>query len=357
MRRMTNQQISFGGNGLWNAVARRDARADGLFVYAVRSTGVYCRPSCPSRRPHADRVEFFPPGSMAEAAGYRACRRCHPESETARSAVSDRVVRACQAVARRPDAHWTSAAIARAGQTSVPQLQRAFRRVLNLTPKDYVAACRRRRFLASLKNGHRVTDAVYEAGYGSPSRVYGSIRMPGMTPATYGRGGLGATIDWLTIDSSIGRILVAGTARGLCFVEIDRDDTTLVKTLRSEFPAATIADEPAAALAPLASAAKAIAEAGSVPADLPLDIKGTAFQWRVWRALTEIPRGETRTYTEVASAIGEPSAVRAVARACATNPVSLVVPCHRVVGRDGSLRGYRWGLGVKRALIERERQR
>jgi len=357
MRRMTNQETALAGTGLWNAVARRDARADGLFVYAVRSTGVYCRPSCPSRRPNVDRVEFFPAGSMAEAAGYRACRRCHPQSAVARSASADRVVRACQAVARRPDAHWTSAAIARAGQTSVLQLQRAFRRVLDLSPKDYVAACRRRRFLASLKNGHRVTDAVYEAGYGSPSRVYGSIRMPGMTPATYGRGGLGATIEWMAIDSSIGRILVAGTKSGLCFVEIDRDDAALVKTLRAEFPAATIADKASTSLEALALAAKAIAEAGPVPANLPLDIQGTAFQWRVWRALTEIPRGETRTYTDIANAIGKPNAVRAVAHACATNPISLVVPCHRVVGRDGTLRGYRWGLGVKRALIERERQR
>jgi AraC family transcriptional regulator of adaptative response/methylated-DNA-[protein]-cysteine methyltransferase len=161
----------------------------------------------------------------------------------------------------------------------------------------------------------------------------------------------------MAIDSSIGRILVAGTKSGLCFVEIDRDDAALVKTLRAEFPAATIEDKPSTALEPLALAAKAIAEAGPVPANLPLDIQGTAFQWRVWRALTEIPRGETRTYTDIANAIGKPNAVRAVAHACATNPISLVVPCHRVVGRDGTLRGYRWGLGVKRALIERERQR
>ena len=343
---------------LWHAVAARDRAADGLFVYAVTSTGVYCRPSCPSRRPNRDRVEFFPASAMAEARGYRPCRRCHPEALTPLStSPADRVRHACEAVAKRPEARWTSAALARAGGTSVVQLQRAFRQVLGLAPRDYVAACRQRRFLEAVRNGHRVTDAVYESGYGSSSRVYDAIRLPGMTPATYGRGGQGASVRWLAADSVVGRVLVASTERGLCAVRAGSTDANLLRFLRDEFPQANIAAHPSPELQPLIDAALAIANATPVPEDVPVDIRGTAFQWRVWRALTRIPRGETRTYSEVARTIGQPSAVRAVARACATNPIALVVPCHRVVRTDGHLGGYRWGLGMKEALLASERER
>jgi AraC family transcriptional regulator of adaptative response/methylated-DNA-[protein]-cysteine methyltransferase len=344
-------------SSLWRAVVTRDRAADGLFVYAVTSTGVYCRPSCPSRRPKQERVEFFPASAMAEARGYRPCRRCHPETTVTGASPADRVRQACEAVAKRPDARWTSASLARAGGTSVVQLQRAFRRVLGLAPRDYVAACRQRRFLDAVRNGHRVTDAVYESGYGSPSRVYDAIRLPGMTPATYGRGGLGANIRWLAADSPLGRVMVAATARGLCAVRAGAPDAALRQSLQEEFPRATIDARPSADLQPLLDGALAIAQATPVPADLPVDIRGTAFQWRVWRALTQIPAGETRTYTEIAQAIGRPSAVRAVARACATNPIALVVPCHRVVRTDGHLGGYRWGLGMKDALLDAERAR
>ncbi|HKV99849.1 MAG TPA: methylated-DNA--[protein]-cysteine S-methyltransferase [Vicinamibacterales bacterium] len=342
---------------LWHAVMSRDRAADGLFVYGVTSTGVYCRPTCPSRRPNRDRVEFFPAPAMAEARGYRPCRRCHPEARTASSASpADRVRLTCEAVATRPDARWTSATLARAGGTSVVQLQRAFRRVLGLAPRDYVAACRQRRFLDAVRNGHRVTDAVYESGYGSSSRAYGAISLPGMTPATYGRGGQGAKIRWLSAESPVGRVMVASTDRGLCAVRAGAADAELLRFLRDEFPDADIAAKPSAELQPLIEAALAIARATPVPADVPVDIRGTAFQWRVWRALTKIPRGETRTYSEVARAIGRPSAVRAVAHACATNPIALVVPCHRVVRTDGHLGGYRWGLEMKDALIAAERK-
>lgn len=335
----------------------RDRAADGLFVYGVTSTGVYCRPSCPSRRPKPERVEFFPASAMAEASGYRPCRRCHPETTINGASASDRVRHACEAVARRPEASWTSASLARAGGTSVVQLQRAFRRVLGIAPRDYVAACRQRRFLDAVRKGQSVTDAVYESGYGSPSRVYDAIRLPGMTPATYGRGGLGAKIRWLAADSPLGRVLVASTARGLCAVRAGAPDAQLLKSLAEEFPKATIDARPSSDLRALIDAALAIAEATPVPGDLPVDIRGTAFQWRVWRALTQIPAGETRTYSEVARAIGRPSAVRAVARACATNPIALVVPCHRVVRTDGHLGGYRWGLDMKEALLDLERTR
>jgi AraC family transcriptional regulator of adaptative response/methylated-DNA-[protein]-cysteine methyltransferase len=340
---------------LWNAVVGRDRAADGLFVYAVSSTGVYCRPSCPSRRPRPDRVAFFPSPAMAEARGYRACRRCHPET-AAQGAPADRVQRACRAIAARPDARWSSGAIARAGGTSVVQLQRAFRRVLGIAPRDYVAACRQRKFLDAVRNGHRVTDAVFEAGYGSSSRVYGAITLPGMTPATYGKGGEGATIRWLAADSPVGRVLVASTDKGLCAVRAGAGDDALVADLRREFPLAEIASRPSTALRSLLDAALSVAQTSSVPVEIPLDIRGTAFQWRVWRALTQIPRGETRTYSDVARAIGRPSAIRAVGRACATNPVALVVPCHRVLRTDGQLGGYRWGLGMKKALITAERR-
>ena len=347
-KRMTN-------DGLWQAVAGRDTRADGLFVYAVKSTGVYCRPSCASRRPRRDRVEFFPAPAMAEAGGYRPCRRCHPEEERNGSPPLERVRLACEAVARRPDAAWSVERLARAGGTSIVQLQRAFRGVLGLAPRDYLSACRHRRFLDSLRRGGRVTDAVYEAGFGSSSRAYDAIHLPGMTPATYGKGGAGARIHWTTAASPVGRLLVAATDRGLCFVELGPSDRALMDALAKEFPRAAIDTGRSEAVAPLMAAALAIVRTRPVPPDVPVDIRGTAFQWRVWRALTKIPRGETRSYTAVAASIGRPSAVRAVARACATNPISLVVPCHRVVRTDGSLSGYRWGLGVKNALIKIER--
>jgi len=345
-----------GEDQLWRAVLERNAGTDGLFVYAVRSTGVYCRPSCPSRRPARDRVEFFPTAGMAEAGGYRPCLRCRPGTVVGSSSeAAGRVRRVCEAIARRPDARWDARALARSGQASIPQVQRAFRAVLGLSPREYVLACRRRRFLEDLRRGRTVTEATYDAGFGSTSRMYGALRLPGMRPATYGRGGRGASIEWATVESPLGLILVAATTAGLCFVEVGSSVERLVAELRREFPLATIASEPSARLGPMADVVLAVARGKDVRRDVPVDIQGTAFQWRVWRALTEIPRGRTLTYSGLAAAIGAPSSVRAVARACATNPIALVVPCHRVIGADGQLRGFRWGLDVKRALIEKER--
>jgi AraC family transcriptional regulator of adaptative response/methylated-DNA-[protein]-cysteine methyltransferase len=342
-------------NGLWQAVASRDAAADGCFVYAVSSTGVYCRPSCASRRPRRDRVEFFPSPAMAAASGYRACKRCKPDGPAGAPPAVARVQRVCEAVARRPDARWTSAALARVGRTSIAQLQRGFRATLGLSPRDYAAACRRRKFLAALRNGQGVTSAIYDAGYSSPSRVYHGIRLPGMTPATYGRGGDGARIDWLTVASPLGRILVAATPRGLCFVEVGRTTAQLREALAREFPRAHIAPRPSARLRPYADMAKSVATVDRPSTTLPVDIRGTAFQWRVWRALTRIPPGETRSYAALAESVGQPAAVRAVAGACARNPLALVVPCHRVIRADGGSGGYRWGAEIKETLIKRER--
>ena len=266
----------------------------------------------------------------------------------------DVVSRVCAAVTRRPAAPWTSARLATVAGASPVQLQRAFRAVLGMSPRDFVTASKRQRFLDTLRKPVSVTDAIYESGYGSPSRVYDAIRLPGMTPATYGRGGKGAHIEWVIASSPIGRIMVAATERGLCFVQVGRSDQDLVSMLTQEFPLAEVSARPSSSLDALMDAARAVAETKPLPSGLPVDIRGTAFQWRVWRALTRIPRGDTRSYSEVAKTIGAPSAVRAVARACATNPLALVVPCHRVVGRDGRLTGYRWGIDVKETLLRKE---
>lgn len=274
----------------------------------------------------------------------------------ARPGAADIVRSTCAAVLARPDARWTADRLAAAGGASRAQLQRAFRKVLGLSPRDYVVACRRKRFLDQVKAGGRVTDAVYDAGFGSPSRVYDAMRLPGMTPATYGRGGRGATIHWLTGSSPIGEIMVASTDRGLCFVQVG-EAGAMRRALHQEFPEAVIVARASRGLRPLLAAAMAVATTTPLPMDVPLDIQGTAFQWRVWRALTRIPRGQTRSYAEIARAIGRPSAVRAVARACATNPVTLLVPCHRVVPKGGGVGGYRWGTAVKRQLLEKEATR
>jgi AraC family transcriptional regulator of adaptative response/methylated-DNA-[protein]-cysteine methyltransferase len=266
------------------------------------------------------------------------------------------VGRVCEAISSRPERVWSSRELAALAGATTAQLQRAFRAVLGISPRDFITASKRRRFLDTLKRRGTVTDAIYESGYGSPSRVYDAIRLPGMTPATYGRGGQGAHIRWSASDSPIGRIMVAATMRGLCFVQVGRADDQLTALLKDEFPLAEIEPRPSPALRTLILAACAVAESKPLPADLPVDIRGTAFQWRVWRALTRIPRGQTRSYSQLAQAIGRPSAVRAVARACATNPLALVVPCHRVVGSKGQLTGYRWGVPVKKALLERESQ-
>jgi len=266
------------------------------------------------------------------------------------------VARVCKAVDAAPDERWSVARMARAGGGSIAQVQRAFKEKLGVSPRDFAAACRQRIFRGALRAGAPVTRAVYEAGYGSASRVYGALHLAAMTPATYGRGGAGASIDWLAVRSSLGWIVVASTQRGVCFVELGPQVSDLIDTLRAEFPFATIATKPSPALRRLAAAARAAAEARPWSADLSVDIQGTAFQWRVWRALTKIPRGETRSYADVARELGKPSSVRAVARACATNPLALLVPCHRVIGSDGELRGYRWGLDAKKEILGRERR-
>ncbi len=335
----------------WRAVESRDRRADGRFVYGVTSTGIYCRPSCPSRRPRIDRVRFFDAPGSAQSAGFRPCRRCQPEQTIA--GWEQKVERARRWIDTHPDERTSLAVLGKVAGTSPWHLQRSFKQQLGVTPREYASARRANRLKRALKDGS-VTDAVYEAGFGSPSRVYEeSDRVLGMTPRAYGAGGKGERIRFTTLATSLGGMIVAATDRGLCRVAIGDDVAALEAALRAEFPSAEIVRSPAT-LRPFVAALRQAAS-GRPPADvLPLDLQATAFQRRVWRALQSIPAGETRTYADVARLVGSPRAPRAVGRACATNPVALAVPCHRVVPGAGGLGGYRWGSERKKKLLERE---
>ena len=329
----------------WQAVMARDRRFDGAFVYAVRSTGIYCRPSCGSRKPRRTQVSFFPIPEAAEREGFRACRRCHPAAANGSDPTVALVREACRAIA--------------AGQ--VPpgdprRLARAFKRILGITPRAYAEARRVARFKQELKRRKQVSPALYEAGYGSTSRVYERTHEQlGMTPATYARGGAGVEVVFVTVPSALGRLLVAATDRGVCRVMLGDDAAKLEADLRAEFDAAHVREEKGGKLEGYVAAILSYLEGTEPHLDLPLDIRATAFQRRVWQELRHIPFGETRTYAEVAKAIGQPQATRAVARACATNPAALVIPCHRVVRADGKVDGYRWGLERKKTLLEMEK--
>ncbi len=338
----------------WRIVLARDRRYDGQFVYAVRSTGIYCRPSCPSRRPRRHLVDFYDIPEAAEQAGFRACRRCRPGTVPAPDPQAAIVRELCQVIERAPAQPFRLDALARRAGLSPTQVARRFRRLLGVSPKEYHEARRTEFLKRSLKENHRVSPAIYAAGYGSSSRVYERAdERLGMTPARYGRGGEGAVIRYAVVPSPLGRLLVAATARGVCRVAMGENAESLVAGLRREFPAAVIQRDPDK----LARAVRAILrhlEGREPHLDLPIDVRMTAFQQRVWKALRRIPFGKTRSYQAVARAVGSPKAVRAVARACATNPVALLVPCHRVVQADGGLGGYRWGVERKQKLLERE---
>jgi AraC family transcriptional regulator of adaptative response/methylated-DNA-[protein]-cysteine methyltransferase len=337
----------------WRAVERRDRSFDGRFVYAVRSTHIFCRPSCSSRRPTRSRVEFFGSAAEAERAGYRACKRCRPTS-TAASGIDRAVARACEHLTRHADRTVTLAALSREVGVSPFHLQRAFKRAMGISPREYQNAERRRRLTERLRKGDTVSRATFEAGFGSSSRVYESAsRSMGMTPAALRKGGAGERIQFSIVSSTLGRMLVAYTERGVCSVAFGRDDGELERGLRADFSEAEIRAAGSSINAWIAAIVRSI-DAGGADSAIPVDARGTAFQRRVWNALQQIPRGTTLSYSDVARNIGQPSAVRAVARACATNPVAVVVPCHRVVREDGSLGGYRWGLERKRELLERE---
>ena len=365
----------------WQQVLERDASADGQFFYAVKSTKVYCRPSCPSRRPTRKNVAFYPTAAAAETAGFRACKRCEPDQATPRPDPQAAVVAAATEYLTEHAAERTKLTdLAKAAGVGRLTILRGFRRVLGVSPGEFAKAQRVTRFKDALRpasvhgrtgatrgakvavkapqsEAKRITDAIYEAGFGSSSRLYeGSGQALGMTPRVMREGGAGLVIRYTTAASPLGRMLVAATPTGVCAITFGSDDAELVADLRKRFNRAQLL--PAKGNTGwLADAVAFVASQTSehpLAASFPLDVRATAFQQRVWKALREIPRGETRSYSELARELGQPTAARAVAAACGANPVAVAVPCHRVVGRDGSLTGYRWGVERKRKLLDAE---
>jgi AraC family transcriptional regulator of adaptative response/methylated-DNA-[protein]-cysteine methyltransferase len=337
----------------WDAVTSRDRTADGRFVFAVTSTGVFCRPSCPSRRPLRERVRFFDSTREAEQAGFRACLRCRPNDFAGDPWVA-RVERACREIVLADEPPRLSALARRAGSSTYHFL-RNFKRIVGLTPGAFARARRFESLKRALRSTGDVTTAMFDAGYGSSSRFYeGAAPRLAMKPAAYRAGGRGEVIRYATMPTPVGRVLVAATDRGVCSVSLGDTDVALVDELRTEYPSAALVSAPME----MRGAVRKVVDHLSgklLRLDLPLDIRATAFQWQVWNALRAIPRGETRTYSQIAQEIGRPSAARAVARACASNPVALAVPCHRVVPAAGGIGGYRWGAGRKEKLLGREK--
>jgi AraC family transcriptional regulator of adaptative response/methylated-DNA-[protein]-cysteine methyltransferase len=356
---MSQTQTSIGQNisahaaaRYWQATLARDSRADGTFVLAVRSTHIYCRPSCPARRPLRRNVVFFRTREEAEKQGFRACLRCRPNEIAGPVAL---VQRAAGQLAESTEESVRLGVLAKTLGTTQATLRRAFLQVTGLKPRELAEALRIKRFKGMLRAGKSITDALYETGYGSSSRVYErSNAQLGMTPATYRKGGQGMKIGYTIAKSPLGKVLVAATERGVSAVYLGDAESTLISELREEYPRAEIAPAPDAFQRWVGEVVQRI-EGKQPRLELPLDLQATAFQRRVWQELQRIPRGRTRTYSQVARSLGQPKAVRAVARACATNPVSIVVPCHRVIREDGALAGYRWGISRKEQLLAQER--
>lgn len=344
----------------WQQVLERDTSADGQFVYAVKSTKIYCKPSCASRRPMRKQVSFFPSPALAEAAGYRACKRCEPERTEAKADPQAGAIAAVTEYLKDHAEERTRLAdVARATGVGRLTILRGFKRVLGVSPGEYAKEARLAKFKDKVREPKKkITDAIYEAGYGSSSRLYEkSSAALGMTPRVMREGGAGLVIRYCTAPSSLGRMLVATTDVGICSIAFGRDDKELVTGLRERFAKAQLV----AAKGNTGWLADAVAFVASqlgehpLAATFPLDVRATAFQQRVWKALQEIPRGETRSYSELALQLGVPKASRAVGAAIGSNPVAIAVPCHRVVGKDGSLTGYRWGVERKRRLLEAEK--
>lgn len=333
----------------WLAVQRRDAEADTRFVYAVRTTGVYCRPSCPSRRPRPENVEFFVDAAAAEAAGYRACLRCAGSGRDAA-----RIAAACRQI-QNADTPPSLADLAAVAGLSPHHFHRVFKATTGLTPKAYALAHRGRQLRERLGQAGSVTEALYDAGFNASSRFYESAdRLLGMRPSSYRAGGVDTDIRFALGQCSLGAILVAQSARGVCAILLGDDPEQLLHDLQDKFPRANLIGGDAT-FEELVAQVVGLIEAPALGLDLPLDVRGTAFQQRVWQALREIPPGSTASYAEIARRIGLPSATRAVAQACGANSLAVAIPCHRVVRSDGALSGYRWGVERKRALLEREK--
>lgn len=340
---------------IWQAILNRDSKFDGKIFYGVHSTGIYCRPTCPSRKPNRRQVSVFPSPSEAEAQGFRPCKRCHPQNIIAPNPTRDKVLAACRYIETKSEGIPTLAELSAQVEMSPCHLQRVFKEIVGVTPLQYGTARRKQLLKQHLHQGEDIASALYEVGYGSSSRLYEKApEQLGMTPAAYKRRGRGEEIRYTTVNSPLGYLLVAATARGLCNVQLGETVAELEDRLLQEFCHASLrrADDE---LQEWCSALVDYLSGMPLP-QLPCDVKATAFQLRVWQALGEIPIGTTRSYSNIACLIGQPTAVRAVARACATNPIALIVPCHRVVPSSGGVGGYRWGVARKQALLELERQ-
>ncbi len=337
----------------WKAVQNNDARFNGAFVYGVDSTRIYCKPSCASRLPKRENVQFFNSLETAEKQGFRACLRCKPQSETA-NPQTEIVLRAAEILEAEEQISLEDLGVKL--NVSAAHLQKIFKEIIGVSPKKFAEIKRLEKFKGEIKKGSGVTVAMYESGFGSSSRLYENISAKlGMTPKTYAKKGKNMTINYTITDCDLGKLLVARTLKGVCAVTFGDDKATLKENLFNEYENAEIAETNAnlkdyieAILANLAGKNKTL--------DLPLDLQATAFQMRVWEALRKIPYGETVSYSDVATKLGNKNAVRAIATACASNRVALVIPCHRVVGKSGDLSGYRWGIGRKKAILEREKQ-
>lgn len=344
-----------GDDARWAAVVARDARADGTFFTAVLTTGIYCRPSCGARRPKRENVRFFATCAEAEEAGFRPCKRCKPNALALHQEHAAKVERACRLIEADDDMKLDE--LAAAVGLSPYHFHRIFKATVGVTPKAYAGAHRQKHMRESLRGSSSVTDAIYAAGFNSSGRFYAQTPQAlGMTPGEFRRGGANAVIRYAIRTCSLGLILVAASEKGIAAVIMGDERDALLGELKDRFPRAEIVAGNRG-FGSLVAKVVALVEMPGTPAELPLDVRGTAFQHRVWAALKDIPSGSTASYAEIARRIGKPSAVRAVARACATNPVAVVIPCHRVVGSNGALTGYRWGIGRKRALLDKEAKR
>jgi AraC family transcriptional regulator of adaptative response/methylated-DNA-[protein]-cysteine methyltransferase len=349
----TATAVFAGESAQWAAVTRRDPRADGQFFYSVSTTGVYCRPSCPSRQARREHVRFHPTTADAERAGFRACKRCRPNEPALAAQRASAVASACRLIERAEAIPPLDALAAAAGMSRF-HFHRVFRSVTGVTPKAYAAAHRARRVREELTRQATVTDAIYGAGFNSNGRFYAAAPAAlGMTPTRFRAGGAGESIHFAVGECSLGSVLVAATGKGVCAITLGDEPDALVRNLQDRFPKARLVGGDAA-FERLVASVVGLVETPGVAIELPLDVRGTAFQQRVWQALRKIPAGSTVSYADIARRIGMPKAVRAVAHACGANPIAVAIPCHRVVRHDGGVSGYRWGVERKRALLERE---
>ena len=340
----------------WTTILARDNKFDGKFVFAVQSTGIYCKPSCPARHPRKGNVVFFSSPEEAEKSGFRPCKRCHPRL-VQRSKRIEMVDSVCRYIETNLNRKLTLSELSAHAHVSPYHLQRIFKRTVGISPRQYAETRRVAKMKRLLRGGQTVTRAQYDAGFSSRSRIY--EKMPnqlGMSPGVFRRGGIGLQIDYAIVDCPLGRLLVGATERGICAVYMGDSDSAVESALSKEYPAARLNRDDHRLREYLPIIMNYFAGRDST-LSLPLDVQATTFQWKVWKEIHSIPYGRTSTYSKIAAKMGTPKAARAVARACATNPTSLVIPCHRVIGEDGSLHGYRWGNKRKQALLELEQAR